>query len=68
MITGILNAIATIPELLKAIRELLAYFRKADEEAWFKDKTKAFQDALAAQTPEERKKAIEEISNALRRL
>lgn len=68
MITSILNAIAAIPALLQAVRELLAYFKRADEEAWFKDKTKAFQDALAAKTPEERKKAIEEIHNALNRL
>jgi len=68
MFTQILAAIAAIPELIKAIRELTSYFQKLEANHWLQDKTKALQDLEKAKTPEDYKNAAQELSNTLRGL
>lgn len=68
MFGQILAAIAAIPELLKAIRELLFYFQKAQDEKWFSQKTEAFQKLEKAQTLEEYREASKAINDSLRGL
>jgi hypothetical protein len=68
MFSQILAAIAAIPKLLDAIRSLIAYFKKAEDERWFAQKVAAFQDLDNAQTLEEYKAASKKINDVLRGL
>lgn len=67
MFSSILAAIAAIPELLKALQGLIAYFKKAEEAGWFSEKAKAFQILANAKTEEEYAAASKAISDLLRR-
>lgn len=42
MFTSILTAIAAIPTLISSIQELLAYFKKAEDNKWFQQSSAAF--------------------------
>jgi hypothetical protein len=68
VITSILNALAAIPALLKAIQSLLGYFEKAEKERWFAQKTEAFQKLESATTIEEYQSASKAINDVLRGL
>ena len=68
MFTTILSAIAAIPALLKAVQDLLGYFKKAEENAWFADRTKVMQDIAKAKTPEEYQKAAKDLQNVIQGL
>ena len=68
MFTSILSAIAAIPALLKAIQELLGWFKKAQEERWFAEKTEAMQAIRDAKTDEDFKNAAKKLADTLRGL
>jgi len=68
MFTSILSAIAAIPALLKAIQELLGWFKKAQEERWFAEKTEAMQAIRDAKTDEDYTKAAKKLADTLRGL
>jgi len=68
MFTSILSAIAAIPALLKAVQELLGWFKKAQEERWFAEKTEAMQAIRDAKTDEDFKNAAKKLADTLRGL
>lgn len=69
MFTQLLAAIAAIPELLKAVQQLVALFKKADEEKWFAKNNEIFSSQLPkAETKEEFEQVAEEIQNQLKKL
>lgn len=68
MFTTILSAIAAIPELLGAVRELLATFKRAETEGWFKKNNAAFEALKTAKTPEELLNAAKAIQDSIAHL
>ena len=65
MFTSILSAIAAIPALLSSIKELLSYFKKADEEKWFQRSSIVFEELKSAKTDEEKLNAVKNIQRLI---
>lgn len=66
MFTTILSAIAAIPELLSSIKELIAWFEKAESEKWFADTAAAFAPLeKGPTTPEVKADAAKAIAGAI---
>lgn len=68
MFTSILAAIGAIPKLVDLIQQLLGFFKKAEDEKWFAEKSAAFQDLEKAQTLEEYQRATKALHDSLKRL
>lgn len=69
MFSSILAAIAAIPKLLDAAQQLIAWFKKAEEEKWFAQQAKVMnQDLPAAQSQEDFQKVAKEIQDQIKGL
>lgn len=69
MFSQILAAIAAIPQLLSAIQELVAMFKKADEEKWFARQSVIFNTQLPkAETKQEFEDAAKAIQDQIKNL
>ena len=65
MFTSILSAIAAIPQLIKSVEQLIAYFKKADDEKWFQKSTVSFEELKNAKTDEEKLNALKHIQHLI---
>ena len=65
MFTSILSAIAAIPQLIKSVEQLIAYFKKADDEKWFQKSTVSFEELKNAKTDEEKLNALKNIQHLI---
>ena len=66
MFSQILAAIVAIPKLIGVIQELLLWFKRADDEKWFADKTEAIRAIKDAKTEQEFKDAAKKFQDVLR--
>lgn len=65
MFSSILAAIAAIPEMIGAIRELLAWKREFDKQQFFKKSAEVFNSINTAKTSEERANAAKNLSDLM---
>lgn len=68
MFTSILSALAAIPALLKAVQELLAWFKKAEDEKWFTQEQKVFDSIKPGTTSDEKSQQAKDIQDAIKGL
>lgn len=69
MFTAILSAIAAIPKLIASIEALLAYFKKAEEEKWFRKSAEVFSEIKPGTTSEQKSdqaKAIQDLIGGIK--
>lgn len=67
MFASIFSAIAAIPEILKAIQQLIAYLDKMDKAGFFNAVSKMQQDIEKAKSEEDYNAAAKEIGDALKK-
>lgn len=65
---GVLAGIQLLWEIVKGAKELAAFIEHNKNEKWFQDSHAVFSGWKAAKTPEEKKRAAENLRDLLRRL
>lgn len=68
MVSQILAAIAAIPKLISVIEELVAMFKKAEQERWFEKSNQVFTELKPGTTSEQKAKSAQEIQDLIKGL